>query len=229
MKKISLVIVLLFGLCVWHSSAQTSENPPPQTDSHGWGIGIKGSTLGYGFEINHALSSKFVLRASWNNLTFKNSYSIDDISADIDVDLKVGGPSLVADYYFLKKIHLSAGVLYNLLDAKGTIYPKEEYTFGEILLSPEKIGNATLVVEPGSKFSPYLGIGFGRSIALKHRLAYHAEFGSFYQGKPHVKLTATGMLTPTGSDEQNEQLNENLSSYKFYPYLSLMLSFKLIK
>jgi hypothetical protein len=228
MKKLYLFLYAFFFF-TFIVNAQTDEKLPDRKGSSGWGIAAKGSTLGYGFELSHALSSKFIIRASWNELTFKDTYTVDDPDVDVDVDMKIGGPSLMLDYYITRKIHLSGGVLYNQLDGNATAYPLEEYTFGEIILSPEKVGNATLTVEPGTKLSPYLGIGFGRSLALNHRLAFSFELGAFYQGKPKATITANGMLEPSGSEEQNDQLNDNLSSYQLYPFLSFMLSYKFLK
>lgn len=209
------------------------ELTPQQETPHkrSWAIGIKGSTIGYGAEINYAISSKLVVRAGWTTFNYSDNYKtdIDDVTIDSDLDIKVGGPLLMIDFYPLKKIHLTAGFLYNMLDANANALPTEEYTFGEVTLSPETVGEIVVNAKPGNKISPYLGIGFGRSIALEKKLAFSIEVGAFYQGSPNVEVAATNMLAPTASEEQIDQLNDNLSSYSLYPFLSFMISYKFIK
>lgn len=194
-----------------------------------WAIGLRASTIGVGFEVVKAFSPKFALRAGWNTLTYSDKIDIDEITADLDLDLEVGGPSLMLDFYPFKWMHITTGALLNNFDASGVLTPRKNYKFGQIIISPEKVGIVQLDVEPEMRLSPYIGIGFGRSISLKHRLAFNFELGAFYHGDPKAQLHATGMLTPSASEAQNNRLNKNLKDYAFYPFLSFQLSYTFLK
>ncbi|MCL3780712.1 hypothetical protein EMN47_09980 [Prolixibacteraceae bacterium JC049] len=209
--------------------AQEVEKTSQSDYSKGWAIGLRGSTIGPGVEIIKAFSPRFAVRAGWNALTYSDKLDIDDITATLDFDLEVGGPSLMVDFYPVKWMHLTTGVLFNNFSASGILTPEKTYKFGQITISPEKVGTVALDVEPGTNVSPYIGLGFGRSISLKRRLAFNLELGAFYHGNPKASLEATGMLAPSASEAQVNQLNENLKDYAFYPFVSFQLSYTFLK
>jgi hypothetical protein len=43
-----------------------------------------------------------------------------------------------------------------------------------------------------------------------------------------VELAATGMLEPTGSEDQRQQLEDNLAGFNIYPMLNFQLSFRFL-
>ena len=228
-KKLTLVLLLLsvYGI----SFSQEIEGSIP-TSSHslknGWGIGLKAGTFGYGAELIKSLNTNFNIRGGYTGFGLTREMNLND-GTDINIDAAIGGLSLLTDWYPIKWMHITGGIIYNRTNISGTMTPLKSMNVGIIDIAQEDMGNANLQVLPGSKVSPYLALGFGRSLDLNKRLSFNAEFGTFYQGSPTAELTANGILSPTGSEEQNLQLNNNLANYYLYPIISFQLSFLILK
>jgi len=99
---------------------------------------------------------------------------------------------------------------------------------GSVEVAPEDVGRLELTVKPKMAVSPYFGIGLGRVISKYHRVSFAFELGTTYIKQPFADFQTTGMLKPTSSQEQVDQLNENLSWIYFYPILNFQLGFRII-
>jgi hypothetical protein len=123
---------------------------------------------------------------------------------------------------------LSGGIIYNMNEIALNGYPNKSITIGDMEVQPEQIGSLDFKVKPGSSLTPYIGIGLGRSLSKNKVVSFAVEAGAAFHGKPKVELNATGMLEPTGSEEQRQILEDNLSSFSIYPMLNFQLSFRFL-
>jgi len=190
-------------------------------------LGLKGSSFGFGGEVIAAVSPKIHLRlgGTYFNYGFKQEVGYLDISGDNNI--KLGSVSLIANWQFSRHIFLAGGLIhsFNKLDLSG--HPTKEFTIGEIIIEPEKVGTLTYSIQPDMMVSPYLGIGIGTAITPLRTVTMSIEVGAVYHGSPHVDLYATGMLSPTANEDQRRTLENNVSDMSIYPMLSAVLSFRI--
>jgi hypothetical protein len=78
--------------------------------------------------------------------------------------------------------------------------------------------------------APYFGVGWGN--ATNGRFGLALDLGVVLQGIPQVSLTATGLVSsdPNFVQELNREVQElenDISAFKYYPVISLGLSMNL--
>ena len=194
----------------------------------GWAIGIKVSSLGLGLEIIKSFNKNFNLRLGGSY--YKQNYAqwkYDDSDLAAFVYGQVGSISLIADWYFLKSVHLSGGVFYNMTVVKKESKLSESYYVGEIEVTPETVGSVFVSWFP-NEICPYLGIGFGRTISRNEVVAFNFDLGALYQGSPKVAMEANGMVAPTANEDQRKLMENNVKGYQFYPFINFQLSFRFL-
>ena len=230
MKKIiTLVCTLLLLVSFLQSSAKGTDKKEQKTFTPGWAIGVKFNTFGPGLEIVKSFNELVNLRVGGTYMTMHYNYTVEDeISTIKKINITTGSISVLADLNFLSFMHFTGGLLYNINKVEMLATPKEEYYIGEVLITPETIGDITYRLTP-NKLCPYAGLGFGRNISGSGVVSFAFDFGAVYHGTPKVYLDANGMLSPTASQEQQEILEDNVRAYKFYPVLNFQLSFRFYK
>jgi len=103
--------------------------------------------------------------------------------------------------------------------------PTKSYTVGGDIYTPDLLGTMSADIS-FNKVAPYIGIGFGDPTAGSKGLGFTFDIGTVFQGAPKAKLSATGLIEPSASPEQQEKLESNLSWFKFYPVVSFGLTYK---
>jgi hypothetical protein len=223
-------LYFLFIAAVFASSSLFAQNDYVQESSTGdypiFGIGISASTFGPGVEIDFALSKAFTLRVGGSYFQYIYTGSISHWKIYGNYTATFGCINLIADYNFAKVLHLSGGVMYNMVDQGIIGQPQDSYSIGNVQVTPEQIGNVKIHITP-NQICPYLGIGVGKPLDRNHLISFFFDVGAVYQGSPKVDLQAEGMLHPTANDAQTQTMNQNLESMKFYPMVSLRVIFKL--
>jgi len=191
-------------------------------------IAIKASSLGLGFESILSVHAKINIRLSLSY--FKISGAEQFYSETVEYDLTheniIGGAYIFVDYQFHKFFHATAGIIYRVDKESGSAHPVSGITIGGIEIPAEVIGNISYAIEKNA-FAPYLGIGIGRSISLKKKISFSADFGVYYTKALKVDINATGMLTPTASDLNKNQIINNVDVSGFWPYGSIQLSYRI--
>jgi hypothetical protein len=214
---------------ILYSDTTYMESYDGENQRVGFGIGFKASTFGPGGEIIVAITPAVHVRlgGSYFKYSIPESFSF---SNDINSDnyLILGGVSLLGNYHFGRVFFVSAGAIYNMIEGEIDGAPANSFTIGAINATPDQVGTLTYHVEPGLKVCPYVGFGLGRSLAKKGIFSFAIEAGAVYHGNPDVTLGATGMLTPTGSEEQEQTLEKNLTDFVIYPMVSLQLSIRIL-
>ena len=108
------------------------------------------------------------------------------------------------------------------MDLNAVVTYTEEVQFGDVKLSKKDVGEIIADVS-WSGIAPYLGIGFGRAIPKK-RFGIGFELGSYFTSSPDVILTASKLLSPTSNQQEN--LKESLSTFKFIPKIEIRIAYK---
>ncbi|UZR92996.1 hypothetical protein [Chondrinema litorale] len=237
-------IILLFAFCLsfFHLKAQDNDSntadkyfeaPEESLNSDyipGWGVGIKAGTLGLGLEVAKSFSQKLDVRAGASFFTLSQDITMDISGQNMDIHTEVDllAAELMADWYPFNKssFKLTVGSAYNFnstLSGVGVI--TEPYEIGEyIVLQPEDVGEVGVDIIYNS-VAPYAGFGFGRAVPKK-KLSVGFQAGVYYFGKPSVEMNATELLAP--SAENKVVLEQNLDGYRWYPQLSLKISYRII-
>ncbi len=252
MRKITLVLVLTVFLCVYvfsqnterdtikHSTVQDTTVVLEQQKSienteitepvrNRWysdvALGLRAGTLGFGGEINKAFARKFCARLNFSAFGYSTNLELEDENLTSDIDVSLGAISLLGDWYFLRNIHLTLGVSYNLFEATVDARRTEDLELGTITVTEEEFGDLGVKTKP-NRLNPYIGIGFGRSQSYKRRLAFNFELGALYQGKTNFELKSSGMLTPTATPEQEEALEDSIY-LPWYPVMTFQITYKI--
>lgn len=190
------------------------------------GVGAQVSTLGLGAEAQMALGG-LGLRGSANYLALSPDRSIDGIRYEADVELKSAGA--VIDWYpGLGGFRLSGGVRLNGNGIDLTAAPNQSVNIGGTSYSPAQLGQLTGTVD-FNRVAPYLGIGWQGAMA-NGRVLIGLDFGALYQGRPEVRLAASGAAANPGlaADLAREatEIENELGAFRFFPVISLTLTYR---
>jgi len=191
-----------------------------------WAIGAKAGTLGLGGDLTTDILPGLNLRGGiqWLNLNLDAEF--EDIDYSVDVDLL--NPLLLLDWYpFGGSFRLSGGVLFNQSDIDLRATPSEPVQIGGTTYTPAEVG--TLRGQSDfNPIAPYVGIGWGNAVGRSRRLGLAMDLGVAFIGSPGVNLSANGLLAsdPTFKAhlaQEEEDIEDDLRDFKFYPVLSLTL------
>ncbi len=197
-------------------------------------IGPKVGTLGLGGEVTTDLIPQVNLRGSLQWLDFNYEADIEDIHYDLDLSFL--HPLVTADWYvFGGSFRLSAGVLFDGTDIRldASSSSNETIDIGGTSYTPSQLGKLRGEAE-FNPVAPYVGIGFGNALSRKHRWGLTMDLGVAFIGSPDVTLSAVG--TPlSGAElaqlqanlrEEERDIEDDLSPFRFYPVLALTLFFR---
>lgn len=230
MKKL---IVLIVAVLLISSPVISQE----ATNNIGVAVGVSASTNGLGGSAIVGWKDKLALRLSYEalNLSFPNAMQLDqeDFTFNVSPDFKSGGFSMLLDWYFLKSVYLSGGLMFTNLNMIAAVKSDKPMKIGDIEYAPEEIGEMRIEVVPQNKVAPYLALGFGRNISRDNKLAMSFEVGAYHTGSFVINASGTEWLKPNGDPANQESinnLNETLKGTSFsgiYPVLKLGISYKL--
>ncbi|WP_421751818.1 hypothetical protein [Croceimicrobium sp.] len=196
----------------------------------GWGLGFGAGLKGLTAQVSYHFIPELSVRAELSGIR------VEDLTLDIDFsgqtlrtigNLDLLNTALVLDYfpnYEASSFHFFAGISYaftNRMQGRG-LYP-EAVEYGELNFEGEEIGYVDVQILP-AKWMPQFGVAFGRS-RPKRRAGLRLEVGTYYWGAPKVQMEATRMLENTA--QEADKLENNLSAYRWWPFLNLALNFRL--
>lgn len=187
------------------------------------GLGVNAGTTGIGIEGTLGLTSKLNARVGGHffSAARDGDTDVDDISVLYDAEGTLSFFSGMLDFHPTGgSFRLSLGAWYNGLEGNGDITPNENIEVKSRSYTPDEVGSLGVDVAFESSIAPYAGLGFGNALS-GGRFGFNLDLGVLYVGSPDVTLRADGMLTPTASAEQEQQIERNLESIKWYPVLSL--------
>ncbi len=198
--------------------------------AQGVSIGIKGGSLGFGLEGQVGFSKHFGSRLGVNYFPYKYSGEGDDI--EYDYELKLMNISALLDFHpFGGGFRISGGILFNSNEITADAIPSVSYEIGDETYTVTDVGNLTGKID-FEKIAPYFSLGWGTSYKKESGLGFLIEIGAAMQGSPNVEFTADGVIAddPTFMDElakEQENLSDDLKSYKIFPVVVIGLNYKL--
>ena len=102
---------------------------------------------------------------------------------------------------------------------------KAGYAIGDYFLTPDENGNVNADIKV-SQFRPYVGIGIGRPIPTKNRVACNLDLGVQFWGKP--KVTCQGQeLTDEDFDGDDGGIIKYISMASVWPVLNFRVTVRL--
>jgi hypothetical protein len=202
---------------------------PAAAQFDGLAIGAKAGTLGVGGELTTTLLPQLNLRGSlqWLDLGFNATF--EDVKYNTDIEFF--NPMVMLDWYpFEGAFRISGGVLFNGTDITLTATPAQPVEIGGTVYFPSEVG--TLRGESDFRdIAPYVGIGWGNPLSEDGHWSLNADLGVAFIGSPGVKLSATGSFASDPTFQQNlaeeeKDIEDELSKFRFYPVLSLALTYR---
>ena len=223
MKKILLAIALV-SVC-FASHAQDEIEIKERKNAFAASFGLPG----LGIEYARKLSPKLSARVAWHSAQLINlraeNIEIKDDKVNLLANAEVSIIDLGIEYNPFKnssfKLTTGLGYLANVNTNLVVTYT-EDVKLGDVIITKNDVGEIVADVT-WSGIAPYVGIGFGRAVP-KRRFGFGFELGTYYTSSPDVKLTASELLAPTASQEEN--LQKSLSSFKFIPRVQVRLVYK---
>jgi len=187
-----------------------------------FGIGMKAGTLGIGIE------------ATWRPLPYldlrlgANAYDYDDTLSeagiDYDANLTLETFYATANFKFpLSPFRMTAGVYSNGNELNLVSANTGNVTIGGIDYTAAEIGTLSSNTS-FSNTAPYFGFGF--DFTVLNKVGLNLDFGVLWQDEPIVTMTSTGLLANdpiflAELESERQELEDELSSYKAWPVISL--------
>tara|TARA_B100000809_G_scaffold228228_1_gene241102 strand:+ start:2479 stop:3156 length:678 start_codon:yes stop_codon:yes gene_type:complete len=222
MKKI-----ILSTLCLFLSFGMNAQEEKEKKDyRHAVGVGFgTGLAIDYSFKLNESISFTARYNKFDNELKdFKQEIDGQNMLIDITPDFQ-SFDVCVSYHPFKNAFRLIAGYgSFQSSDLTVSAVFAETITIGDVEFEAEDIGLLTIGMI-WKKSLPYAGIGFGRAVPKNKRLGFGVEFGSYFASSPEVTLATTGLIEPTGSEDQRQLLEDSFASMKYLPYIQLRLSY----
>ena len=187
-------------------------------------VGASVGIDGIGFDLAAPITDYAALRAGisfWPKVSYKNDFHINDNNptiadrVDIEGKLNIFDFKILADIYPFKSnsFHVTAGAFIGdgkVVSATNTSmfikdpakYGKLGLKLGDYRITTDKNGYITADAKVNG-LQPYLGIGFGRTVPKKNRVAVSCDLGVKFWGTPRL-----------GAMTKDDWGNENYHKFK---------------
>lgn len=199
--------------------------------AEGFGLGVRGSTLGITYEASLALTDYIALRAGKNGYSGDYDTTQDEINYNLDADLD--SRHLLLDIHpFAGGFRITGGMVEQNSVFTGTGTSATTYTIGNTTYTPADIGSVAVTMNWDDRYT-YAGLGW----ATKPRgtgFGFSFDVGMVLQDAPNVNVTVQSplltdpLLGPqlqSNIELEEQQLREDASEYENYPVVSLGLSY----
>jgi len=239
-SPLTLRLAFAVGACVVFTGSLFAQELPRIA------VGAKISTLGIGFEGATAVTNRSNVRGGFNFFNYDRVATSDGITYDAELTLR--SVQITYDQYLIRGVHVSPGLLIyngNRAHALASVPAGQSFSLGDSqyfssLTNPVN-GTATLKLR---KVAPLRLFGFGNLLPRNNRhFGVNADLGVAFQGSPDVKLNlagtacavspavgcvnaATDPRVQTNILREQEQANDDLKPFKYYPVLSIGVSWK---
>ncbi|HVZ30090.1 MAG TPA: hypothetical protein VG839_06820 [Asticcacaulis sp.] len=216
------VLIVTAGLLATAPAAHAA--PAAQADH--W-VDAHVSTLGVGGEFGSKVSPHFSLRAAANAFNYNYDTTSDNIQ--YTGKLKLGQLGGQVDYRFAdaNPFYLTAGLFANSNKITASATPASSTQVGLTTYTPAQIG--TINADGKYKSSaPYLGLGWRWGAGT---VDFNFEAGAYFQGKPTVTMSATGLLASQPGfqadlERERQDLQNTLNDLATYPVVTFGVGYK---
>lgn len=189
-----------------------------------WGVD---ATIGVLEAVNFRLSYNSV-QANLSDFTLDaGNLGLNNQSLNLDADLNLSTLGFLVDWPFTRKrnLRLMAGAMVELDNRVAVTGRFQESIFiNDYELTPDRLGQIGTTYRTKSSIYPYLGVGFGRSVAA-NRLTFAFEAGVYMRGEPEFTVESTGVLA--GNEANGPVLSNNLSSLQWHPSIGFRLGYSI--
>lgn len=174
-----------------------------------WGVGVRAGTLGLGVDVAHSFTPLFNARLGVNRYTYGFDVETDD--TDYDADLELDSVHALIDFHpWAGNFRITGGLISNdnRIEADGT----------------HSSGAQVEGVVDFDSTAPYAGIGWGNYTRGFSPVWWSIDLGIVAQGSPRVDLSSSS--GSVNLQEEEDDLEDELSDYDAYPVLSVGLVFR---
>ena len=223
------------------------------------GLGVSAGTDGIGIDLAAPITEYAGLRAGvsfWPKLKLNKTASIKDnnptVEDHVDIQAKpnIFDLKLLADFYpFRNPFHLTAGLFLgkeeviqltntSMFIKNPALYGKLGITLGDQRIATDQEGYIHAHAKV-NRLKPYLGIGYGRAVPKKSRVAVGFDLGVQFWGQPGVDAmtiddwgnTSYHRFTPEQLDERDDKTIRDavdvITKLKVFPVLNIRLTGRL--
>lgn len=199
----------------------------------GMALGVKAGTTGLGGELTFGFNRWLNVRGGYNWFTTDANIKIDDVKYKADIDLDTF--SLLLDVHPFGGVFRISGGAYWHRDgtAELSATPKKDWTkIGSHRYEPASIGTIVGRANVEDDMVPYLGIGWGNSVADDAALTLSLDIGVMFQSYDVEPLRATGSGMFAGDAtfrndlrKERDRIQDRLDDWKIYPVVALSLAY----
>ena len=155
-----------------------------------------------------------------------NAFQVNDFKSQVDLKVNFTNVHLIADFqpFGGSGFRLAFGAGYFIkAKTQADITPTANNQFGNITYTPADLGVLHMTAD-WQGIAPYLGLGFFRAFPSNF-FNMNFDLGTYYLTAPQTTIVATKALSP--NDDNNAQLQKNLSTYRWLPVLQFNFNFRL--
>lgn len=196
----------------------------------GLSLGPKFGTTGIGLELVFGVNPYLNLRSGFNYGSFTWGKEFGDVDYDMDVTM-TSIPMMLDIHPFGGHFRITGGLFIQPgTEADIDATPSEATQIGEHTYNPDTIGTLNGNIEVDGVLAPYLGIGFGNTVAEDQLLTFTLDLGVIFQSYD-VSLTSDGAGMTAKLDTFREDLKKeealiqkDMDDWKIFPVLTLGLA-----
>ncbi len=234
-KKILLTLISVLLI----SAIKGQENKYFQKENFGLAVGATiSATGGIGGQVVGSYNNKFALRLGYEGFSYnpdkpyEYTFSISNDEAELNIypKVKLGGLSLLFDFYIIKSLYITGGIVRPYFDVNAKVKAGNNITIDQKKYTPEELGELSFGLSNSSNFAPYLGIGWGRNIKSKKGLTFNLEIGASFSNPYQVKVSGTQYFEGNDKNESIDNLNktiEDISWAGIIPTIKIGVSYRI--
>lgn len=183
------------------------------------GLGI--STVGPQIQLSYRQSTELGFRGFFaGGVSQKSSQTEDGVTYDVSGNL--GGIGLLMDYYQMNSgLRLSGGIFSSNTDVKIKSTISAATDIGGTSYSSGTIDGT---VKFARQISPMVTVGYDWTVGTNWTIG--AEVGAILNNGFSASATAGGGISQADLDREMANVESNLNKNKFFPYVSLMASYR---
>ena len=201
-----------------------------------YAVAAKVGTLGVGIEMTTNVTDNINLRVGVNGYNYDRNG--EESGIEYEADLKLLTFDVLADYHPFEtsSFRLTAGAMYNKnkLEMNGRPTSGTSFEINGQTYTTAEVADVDATVD-FNNFAPYLGIGWGNAVKSAG-WGFTADLGVMFQGTPKSTITVDTTGTTLTATEQallatrvaaeKAELDDTLSSFKYYPVVSVGISYR---
>ncbi len=236
----TLILGLALSTCLLTGlRAETTPTTPTATTSESelprFAIGAEVGSAGFGPAVLLTMSKHFTANIGYTMLSYSYNFSSDTL--DYNGKLKFSNLQAIINWHPMAgAFRISAGAFLANNKIAGNIKANavDGYDFNHTAYSKSEISSVGYNVELTKGAAPYVGFGWSKNPAKKG-FGFFADIGVMFMKSPTTTITpyTTAAITAARATQlkkdviaDQNQANDDLSSFKYYPIIQLGLMYR---